>query len=193
MAKYNYMWNGRIRGIPGALAILVSSGYMLLRDKITTLIVKNNFYHVGKGVKILGGIIYRYPMNIELGDHVVIARDVTLISENNSSKLIIEDNVTVTIDTRIDFSGGVRIGKNTLLSKNTIIETHDHGLDPHSNPVFKDLDIGEDVWIGMNVTIISGVRKIGSNSVIAAGSVVTKEVPANCVVGGVPAKLIKNL
>ena len=45
----------------------------------------------------------------------------------------------------------------------------------------------------MNSTILSGVRKIGDNSIIAAGSIVTKEVPENCIYGGIPAKLINNL
>ena len=102
--------------------------------------------------------------------------------------MIIEDNVTITFDVRIDFSGGVIIRKGCVISKNTIIETHDHGLDPHSDPIYKNLEIGENVWIGMNSMILSGVCRIGANSIIAAGSVVTKEVSANCIIGGVPAK-----
>lgn len=52
--------------------------------------------------------------------------------------------------------------------------------------------IGNDVWIGGNVTILPGVN-IGDKAVIAAGAVVTKDVPANTVAGGVPAKVIKEL
>ena len=52
--------------------------------------------------------------------------------------------------------------------------------------------IGKNVWIGSHATILPGVR-VGDNAVVAAGAVVTKDVPANAVVGGVPAVLLKNL
>ena len=56
----------------------------------------------------------------------------------------------------------------------------------------KPITIGNDVWIGGNVTILPGVT-IGNNVVIAAGAVVTKDVPDNCVIGGVPAKKIRDI
>ena len=56
----------------------------------------------------------------------------------------------------------------------------------------KNIKIGKRVWIGAHATILSGVT-VGDNSLIAAGAVVTKDVPANSVVGGVPAKVIKTL
>jgi len=191
--KQNLMWNGKISGIFGALILVIKSILHRVDDYITTLIVSKNFNIVGKNSIINRGITYRYPGNIEIGNNVTIARGVTLISENPFSKLFIDDNVVITFDVRLDFSGGVKIGKNTLISKNTIIETHDHDLDPHSIPVYKDLFIEDNVWIGMNSIILSDVRRIGSNSIIAAGSVVTKEVPKNVIVGGVPAKIIKKL
>lgn len=52
--------------------------------------------------------------------------------------------------------------------------------------------IGKNVWIGSNATVLQGVT-VGENSVVAAGAVVTKDVPANSIVGGVPAKLIKKI
>lgn len=52
--------------------------------------------------------------------------------------------------------------------------------------------IRKNVWIGSNATILQGV-KIGDNAIVAAGAVVTKDVPANTIVGGVPAKIIKSI
>lgn len=72
--------------------------------------------------------------------------------------------------------------------------TLDHGLGPddrrkmHPSPIV----LGRNVWVGSNATILRGVT-VGDNSVIAAGAVVTKDVPAGSVVGGVPAEIIKKL
>lgn len=193
MRYLKYFWNGKLYGVLGALTLIFRSSLSSLADKITSIVVKKNLAKCGKNVKINKGIVYRYPGNIEIGSNISVARRVTLLSENPESKLILKDGVTLTFDVRIDFSGGLTIGENTLISKNTIIETHDHGLDPYSKPKFKTLEIGKNVWIGMNATILSGVRRIGDNAIIASNSVVTKEVKANTIVGGVPAKLIKSI
>lgn len=90
----------------------------------------------------------------------------------------------------------VKIGDYVMIGPNTLITTVGHPLSPlgrrkhlgKAEPVL----IGDDVWIGGNVTVLPGVT-IGSNVVVAAGAVVTKDVPDNCVVGGVPARVIKTL
>jgi acetyltransferase-like isoleucine patch superfamily enzyme len=90
--------------------------------------------------------------------------------------------------------GGISIGNGSLLGMNVTIATLNHGLSletrniTYSSPV----KIGENVWIGSNATILPGVT-IGDNSVVAAGAVVTKDVPANTVVAGVPAKFVKKI
>ena len=90
--------------------------------------------------------------------------------------------------------GGVTIGDNALLGMNVTIATLNHGLDletrntTYASPVV----IGQNVWIGSNATILPGVT-IGDNAVVAAGAVVTKDVAANSVVAGVPAKFIKEV
>ncbi|WP_410772132.1 sugar O-acetyltransferase [Fontibacillus sp. BL9] len=90
--------------------------------------------------------------------------------------------------------GGITIGDGTAIGMNVTIATLNHGLSletrntTYSSPVI----IGENVWIGSNATILPGVT-IGSNSVVAAGAVVTKDVPENTVVAGVPAKVIKKI
>lgn len=61
-----------------------------------------------------------------------------------------------------------------------------------SSIIAKPIKIGNRVWIGIAATVMPGVT-VGDNSIIAAGAVVTKDVPTNCIVAGVPAKIIKNL
>lgn len=90
----------------------------------------------------------------------------------------------------------VEIGDYVMIGPNTLISTVNHPLSPKSRRqnlgIAKSIKIGSDVWIGGNVTILPGVT-IGNNVVIAAGAVVNKNVPSNCVVGGIPAKIIKKI
>ena len=90
----------------------------------------------------------------------------------------------------------VCIGDYCLIGPSTLITTVNHPLSPGGRRArlsrVKPVTIGNDVWIGGNCTILPGVT-IGNNVVIAAGSVVTRDVPDNCVVAGIPAKRIRDL
>lgn len=90
--------------------------------------------------------------------------------------------------------GGITIGEGTLVGPKTVIATLNHHMNPQkrANLIPKPVRIGKNVWIGANVTILPGVT-IGDGAVIAAGAVVTKDVAENTVVGGVPAKKIKDI
>ena len=83
-----------------------------------------------------------------------------------------------------------------MVGPGTLIATTGHPLTAQGRrerlAISKPITIGNDVWIGGNCTILPGVT-IGNNVVVAAGAVVTKDVPDNCVVGGVPAKVIREL
>ena len=90
----------------------------------------------------------------------------------------------------------VIMGDNVLIGPNTLISTVNHPLSPSGRRkhlcTAKAVTIGDDVWLGGNCTILPGVT-IGSNVIVAAGAVVTKDIPDNCLVGGVPARKIKDL
>ena len=90
--------------------------------------------------------------------------------------------------------GGISIGDGSMIGMNVAIATLNHGLDLETrNTTFPSpVVIGKNVWIGSNATILPGVT-IGDNSVVAAGAVVTKDVPENTVVAGVPAKFMKKI
>lgn len=87
--------------------------------------------------------------------------------------------------------GGITIGNNVLIGPNCNLMTTNHPIDPKNRKatISQKIILEENVWLGANVTVCPGVT-IGENSIIAAGSVVTKNVDKNVIVGGVPAKLI---
>ena len=90
----------------------------------------------------------------------------------------------------------VYIGNHVMIGPNTLITTVGHPLSPKARRGYMakaaPVRIGNDVWIGGNVTILPGVT-IGNNVVVAAGAVVTKDVPDNSLIGGVPARLIREI
>lgn len=89
----------------------------------------------------------------------------------------------------------VRIGDNCLIAPNVGMYTAGHNIRPadrHKTGYAKPITIGNNVWIGGHCAIIGGVT-IGDNSIVAAGSVVTKDVPANTVFGGNPAKKLRDI
>ena len=90
--------------------------------------------------------------------------------------------------------GGITIGDDVLVGHNCVIATLNHAMDPdrRADMIPAPVKIGDKVWIGANVTILQGVS-IGEGAVIAAGAVVNKDVPARTVVGGIPAKVLKEI
>lgn len=90
--------------------------------------------------------------------------------------------------------GGIHIGDGSLIGMNVNIATLNHGLDmkTRNTTYASPVTIGKSVWIGSGATILPGVT-IGDRAVIAAGAVVTKDVPEGTVVAGVPAKVVKTI
>lgn len=90
--------------------------------------------------------------------------------------------------------GGVIIEDEVLIGPKVNIITENHPLDPTNRRtiITKPVTIKHKVWIGANATVLPGVT-IGENAIVAAGAVVSKDVPENVIVGGVPARIIKSI
>jgi acetyltransferase-like isoleucine patch superfamily enzyme len=108
--------------------------------------------------------------------------------------LKIGKNVFFNAGCKIQDQGGITIEDGTLIGHSTVLATLNHSMSPEhrGNLLPSPIHIGKNVWIGANATICPGVS-IGDGAVIAAGTVVNRDVDANTVVGGVPARVIKNL
>lgn len=144
----------------------------------------NNFPEQEKAIKELFGStgqhVYVQPnFNCDYGRNIHVGKD-----------FIANYNVTILDIARVD------IGDYCLIGPNTLISTVGHPLSPRGRRAklanSKPVRIGDDVWIGGNCTILPGVS-VGNNVIIAAGSVVTKDVPDNSVVAGAPARVLRSL
>jgi acetyltransferase-like isoleucine patch superfamily enzyme len=119
-------------------------------------------------------------------------------SIRNAENIFLGDNVRITMDCCIwaEKNSKIVMGDNVLIGPGAKIFTGNHGTRRNGIPMVfqerteKDIQIGNDVWVGANSVIVSGVT-IGDGVIVAAGSVVTKNVSPYSIVGGVPAKIIK--
>jgi len=177
-------------------------------------VLKSKFYcehlvrfrcQVGKNLTMDGDVPYFFgDGEIRLGDNIRIGnRNTWIVGLKTHAKPILQigNNTTfgymnmisvaerVTIGEHCMFAGEIKIFDNNSHSINAEKRREHAVMDLHD---VAPVDIGDDVWVGSNVIIMKGV-KIGNGAVIAAGSIVTKNVEAFTVVGGNPAKWLKNI
>ncbi|MPS65212.1 acyltransferase [Chryseobacterium sp.] len=114
----------------------------------------------------------------------------------NDSKIVLGDNVCTNNNLFICCTKNITIGSHTVIGERvTIFDFEGHGLKADERKRIGEMGtvtIGENVWIGNNVTILKNTV-IGDNTIIAAGAVVSGKFPANVIIGGIPAKIIKDL
>lgn len=135
---------------------------------------------------------------ISLGSNNRFSRFTAIVAENNG---IIQtgDNLYVNSNTVISASDGgrVKIGNGVLIAQNVVIRASNHNYASIDRPIQEQghtpgvIIIEDGVWIAANVVITSNVI-IGEHSIIAAGSVVTKDLPSFGIYGGIPAELLKS-
>ena len=108
--------------------------------------------------------------------------------------ITVGENVFINACCHFQDHGGVTLGNGCQIGHNVVFATLNHGLSPEERPITYPAPIvlGKNVWVGSNATILQGVT-IGENAVVAAGAVVTRDVPANTIVGGVPARFIRKI
>ena len=107
--------------------------------------------------------------------------------------ITIGNNVFINSDCKFQDQGGIFINDGALIGHGVVLATLDHDMDPEKRQQLHPapIHIGKRVWIGANATVTRGVT-IGDNAIVAAGAVVNSHVPPNTVVGGVPAKIIRD-
>jgi len=130
----------------------------------------NKVASIGKNVVFFKGAIINDAYNVKIGNDVGIGNYVVIWG-----------------------SGGVEIGNDVLIAANSVITSDGHEVNAvkfRESVHVQKVKIGNNVWIGASVCILPGVE-IGDNTIIAARSVVTKNIPANVIAAGTPAEVIK--
>lgn len=135
--------------------------------------VRGLFGSVGENPNVLPGFICDNGKNIHAGKNLIINYNVTILDVDE-----------------------VRLGDYCMIGPGVLIATVNHPMTPSGRrrhlSLIKPVFVGDDVWIGGHAIILPGVH-VGNNCVIAAGAVVTRDVPDNTLVAGVPAKPVKTL
>jgi len=156
---------------------------------------RNTSITLGEGCSILSNSILRNGNEVKLGDKSSIASYCQIFprEEGHDGKLLIGEASNIGDHSIIDTSDDVIIGDQVAFGPHVIVYTHDHDYKSNAFAAWKgDLKkekviVEDGAWVGARVTILPGVR-IGHRAIIAAGSVVTKNVEAGDIVGGTPAK-----
>lgn len=197
-----------IGALPGAIGLV-------LRKKF----YKSLFAKVGRNVIFGKSITIRHPDKIYIGDNVIIDDYAVLDGKGtDNNRIIIGDNVMIGRSSVISCkNGNITIGENSNIAMNCFIQSAkevnigknvlfaaycyvigggDHETERTDIPIIaqgqivKGITIEDNCWIGASVKVLDGV-KIGRDSIIGAGAVVTKEIPDYAIAVGVPAKVVK--
>jgi len=158
-------------GFANKLPVSYSPGGKIAKA-IRYALCRNLFAYCGKNVNVECGAIFNSGRNVSIGDNSGLGYNLRI-------------------------GGKVTIGNNVMMGHDCIIWTLNHRFDRLDIPMTEQgfypeepVEIGDDVWLGARVIILPGV-KVGRGAILAAGAIVTKDVPEYAIVGGNPARVIK--
>jgi len=139
--------------------------------EIKELLIQITGTEIDKSVAVFTPLYLNYGKNIKIGKNVFINFDCVFLD-----------------------LGGITIEDNVLIAPKVNLLSEGHPLEPETRHALvpKPIHIKKNAWIGAGATILQGVT-IGENAVVASGAVVSKDVPDNTIVGGIPAKILKKL
>lgn len=193
--------------VPGALGLL-------LRSKLYPILLGST----GRGVVFGSNVVLRHPgklrlknnivfddnsvldakgsdnQGIDIGDNVFVGRNTIIYCQNGDVE--IGDNANIGSNCQIFSARKVEIGKNVLIAAYTYLVGGGHIYEDTELPIIEQgrtasgIKIGDNVWLGASVKVLDGVT-IGEGAIIAAGAVVTGDIPPFAIAGGIPAKIIK--
>ena len=217
LGRENYQMDPEI-SIHSLIIIMVSRSFQLIRGFWLKLFLKRStgLIFLGRRCKIIHCNKISIGKSLTLGDNteinalsrqgVIIGDNVSILKNtiiectgvirNLGEGLTIGNNVGIAQNCFIQVRGPVVIGNDVIFGPNVSVFSENHIFDDPNLPVSRQgetrrgVTIEDGVWIGTRAVILDGVT-VGKNSIVAAGSVVNQDVPAYSIVGGVPAKILK--
>lgn len=148
---------------------------------------------MGPGCRIEFGARIESPRKVLLGKNVSIGKGTLIVSEITDATMVVGDNVQINRSCHIDHTGNLQIGSDTLISEEAVIYSHSHGVDPRSVPTPMAKSLGRNCWIGSRAILLENALSVADDTLIAAGSVVTKSIDEpGGIVAGVPAKRVSD-
>ena len=154
-------------------------------QKITVKL--NNEYHEPEEIRALLSELWGFDVPEHVGMFPPFNTDF-------GKNTVVGDRTFINAGCKFQDQGGIHIGCDCLIGHNATLCTINHAQDPdrRGDMEFRPICIEDKVWLGANVTVLPGVT-IGEGAIVAAGAVVTKDVAPRTIVGGIPAKFIKNI
>ena len=147
----------------------------------------NSSYHTPEELRALFSQLIGQPVDESFGLFPPFYTDC-------GKNIHIGKNVFLNMGCKFQDQGGIYIDDGALIGHNVVLATLNHAMSPEDRGTMipKPIHIGKNVWIGANATVLPGVT-IGDSAIVAAGAVVTRDVPENAIVGGVPAKVMRTI
>lgn len=177
-------------------------------NQIYSIWISNDFRKVGKDFTVASPLYLLGGKNISIGNNVSFDQRLRLdtidefFDDKFTPEIRIGNNVSIQKDCHIGAINKIIIGNNVLLASKVYISDHSHGettadaikLPPAQRRLYSKgpVIIEDNVWLGEGVVVLPGVT-IGENSIVGANAVVTKSIPRNCVAGGNPARIIREI
>ncbi len=190
-----------VRGLFLKLRLGYSDGWVMREKRVRIFHAKHirvgRQFNLEEGCEIVGlskrGVVFGDRCTVGRG---AIIRPTNVLLDEPGEGMLMGDNSNIGPLSYIGCSGFIEIGSRVMMGPRVNLMAESHKFDDLSRPIKEQgversfIKIEDDVWIGANVTILDGVV-VGKGSIIAAGAVVTKDVPALSIVAGVPAKLLR--
>jgi len=185
--------------------MLLQKSFNFLKAVANQMRWKWRFNGFGWRSRLQGCDMLTNPRMIRIGERVLIRKGARLEvvagngGEDHPPKITIGDGTSIQFYFHCGAAESIRIGKDVLIAGNVYITDHDHVFDDPILPARRcpriessSVVIEDGAWLGEGCMVLKGVT-VGARAVIAANSVVTKDVPAGAIVAGVPARIIRQL